>query len=390
ILIIIEILRFNELPPFGKLIKNFFIKFQDEKDNKNEIILSYIYLILGISLPLWINNVNKLRESSYIGLISLGLGDSFASLIGSLIGKFKWPNSNKTIEGSISMVIGMMIGFYILDYYMVGISNLEMLSWSNRLLSSILCALFEGIVDVNDNLFMADDETTQQNILKQVEFYFSESNLLNDKFLFTTQNANDGWVPIQTISQFERMKKYRPIEIIVKSLRNSKDLLEVSENGEMVRRKIPLPKNYNEIQLNINKRSIFVEKLPTNLNLDDLLTFFQLIAPVNQVRMKKNKDKIFTGCCIVEFKNSIDAEKILNSENKLKYNNEIELEIISKSAYDESKAQKFGERRGNKGGSKNKRRGRKDDKDDESTKDDVRKRDASPVREEKPEKERED
>ncbi|KAG0674160.1 hypothetical protein C6P42_002381, partial [Pichia californica] len=377
ILIIIEILRFNELPPFGKLIKNFFIKFQDEKDNKNEIILSYIYLILGISLPLWINNVNKLRESSYIGLISLGLGDSFASLIGSLIGKFKWPNSNKTIEGSISMVIGMMIGFYILDYYMVGISNLEMLSWSNRLLSSILCA-------------MADDETTQQNILKQVEFYFSESNLLNDKFLFTTQNANDGWVPIQTISQFERMKKYRPIEIIVKSLRNSKDLLEVSENGEMVRRKIPLPKNYNEIQLNINKRSIFVEKLPTNLNLDDLLTFFQLIAPVNQVRMKKNKDKIFTGCCIVEFKNSIDAEKILNSENKLKYNNEIELEIISKSAYDESKAQKFGERRGNKGGSKNKRRGRKDDKDDESTKDDVRKRDASPVREEKPEKERED
>lgn len=237
---------------------------------------------------------------------------------------------------------------------------------------------------------MADDETTQQNILKQVEFYFSESNLLNDKFLFTTQNANDGWVPIQTISQFERMKKYRPIEIIVKSLRNSKDLLEVSENGEMVRRKIPLPKNYNEIQLNINKRSIFVEKLPTNLNLDDLLTFFQLIAPVNQVRMKKNKDKIFTGCCIVEFKNSIDAEKILNSENKLKYNNEIELEIISKSAYDESKAQKFGERRGNKGGNKNKRRGRKDDKDDESTKDDVRKRDASPVREEKPEKERED
>lgn len=229
------------------------------------------------------------------------------------------------------------------------------------------------------------DEATQQNILKQVEFYFSESNLLNDKFLFTTQNANDGWVPIQTISQFERMKKYRPIEIIVESLRKSPELLEVSENGEMVRRKIPLPKNYNEIQLNINKRSIFVEKLPTDLVLDDLLKFFSNLAPVNQVRMKKNKDKKFIGCCIVEFKNSDDAEKILNSNDKLKYN-DIELDIISKSAYDESKAQKFGERRGNKG-NKNKKRGRKDGSKDES-KDEVRKRDASPVRDETPAKER--
>lgn len=243
---------------------------------------------------------------------------------------------------------------------------------------------------------MSTDEQAQQNILKQVEFYFSESNLLNDKFLFTTQNANDGWVPIQTISQFERMKKYRPIETIVNALRKSEELLEVSENGEMVRRKIPLPKNYNEIQLNINKRSIFVEKLPEEATLDDLLKFFTDIAAVNQVRMKKNKEKKFIGSCIVEFKNPQDAEKVLNGENKLKYG-EVELDIISKTAYDESKAQKFGERRGNRG-NKNKRRGRRDSKDEskeeskeeakEESKEEARKRDASPVREEKSEKER--
>lgn len=234
---------------------------------------------------------------------------------------------------------------------------------------------------------MSTEEQTQKSILNQVEFYFSESNLLNDRFLFTTQNANDGWVPIQTISQFERMKKYRPIETIVEALRKSENLLEVSENGEMVRRKIPLPKNYNEIQLNINKRSIFVEKLPQDAKLDDLLKFFNELAPVNQVRMKKNKEKNFTGCCIVEFKDSNDAEKILNSEDKLKFN-DVELEIVSKSKYDESKAQKFGERRGNKS-FKNKKRGRKDESKDES-KDETRERDASPVREEKKEKERDD
>ena len=233
------------------------------------------------------------------------------------------------------------------------------------------------------------DEQTQQSILQQVEFYFSESNLLNDRFLFTTQNANDGWVPIQTISQFERMKKYRPIEVIVEALRKSPELLEVSENGEMVRRKIALPKNYNEIQLNINKRSIFVEKLPETATLDDLLKFFRSIAPTNQVRMKKNREKKFTGSCIVEFKDAKDAEKILAdiTENKLKYGEgdaAVELDVISKTSYDESKAQKFGERRGNKG-NKNKKRGRKEDSKDEESKEsaeakDSKERDASPVR----------
>mgnify|MGYP003365204826 CR=1 FL=1 len=244
---------------------------------------------------------------------------------------------------------------------------------------------------------MSDDATASQ-ILNQVEFYFSDSNLLNDRFLFTTQNANDGWVPIQTISQFERMKKYRPIETIVEALRKSQELLEVSENGEMVRRKIPLPKNYNEIQLNINKRSVFVEKLPTDATLDQLLEFFRTIAPVNQVRMKKGKDKKFNGSCIVEFRNAEDAEKLVaqQAESKTKYG-ETELEIISKSAFDESKAQKFGERRGNKG--KNNRKGRsteKESKDEtkdetkEESKEESKKRDASPVRAEEPVRERAD
>jgi lupus La protein len=241
------------------------------------------------------------------------------------------------------------------------------------------------------------DEQSQQSILQQVEFYFSESNLLNDRFLFTTQNANDGWVPIQTISQFERMKKYRPVETIVEALRKSPELLEVSENGEMVRRKIPLPKNYNEIQLNINKRSIFVEKLPQDATLDQLLTYFRAIAPVNQVRMKKNRERKFVGSCIVEFKNAEDAEKILSgvADSKLKYGegeSAVELDVISKTAYDESKAQKFGERRGGKF-NKNKKRGRESkdatkEESKEESKEETKQRDASPVRKSEEVKER--
>lgn len=155
ILIIVEVIRYNELPPFGKSIKKLFVKFQDSKDDEEGIILSYIYLVLGISLPIWTNNVDKLRESSYIGLITLGLGDSLASIIGGKFGSNHWPNSKKTIEGSFAMMVGMLIGYLTIDY--IGNYNgvmIDSLRWNNRITCAVLCAFFEGIVDANDNLFL--------------------------------------------------------------------------------------------------------------------------------------------------------------------------------------------------------------------------------------------
>lgn len=192
-----------------------------------------------------------------------------------------------------------------------------------------------------------DKEAVKSKILNQVEFYFSDSNLLNDRFLFTTQQANDGWVPISILSQFQRMKKYRPIELIVEALRGSEDVLEVSKDGEMVRRKVPLPTDQNQVQLGIAKRSVVAEPFPKDSKLDDLLEFFRGIAPINQVRMKR-KHKQFTGSVIVEFKKEEDAKKVLEADPKPKYQ-EAELKIVSKAAYDESKAQSFGKRRGGRG-----------------------------------------
>jgi dolichol kinase len=118
--------------------------------------LSYIYLMIGVSLPFWINNVNGSKESSYIGLIALGLGDSIASLVGSKFGKTKWPGSNKSFEGSIAMALSILGGYAIFDFVgaSAGVSTMETLSWTNRIMAAILCSAFEGIIDVNDNLFV--------------------------------------------------------------------------------------------------------------------------------------------------------------------------------------------------------------------------------------------
>jgi lupus La protein len=97
-------------------------------------------------------------------------------------------------------------------------------------------------------------------ILKQVEFYFSDANLPRDKFLWTLTQSdpkNQGWVQIKTIASFKRMQRFKSLEVIVDALRQSKELLEVSEDGTAVRRKIPLVKPTTEGFQELNNRTVY-------------------------------------------------------------------------------------------------------------------------------------
>ena len=47
----------------------------------------------------------------------------------------------------------------------------------------------------------------ESKILKQVEFYFSDSNLPKDKFLLEETKKNEGWVALSTLMSFSRMKQ---------------------------------------------------------------------------------------------------------------------------------------------------------------------------------------
>lgn len=74
-----------------------------------------------------------------------------------------------------------------------------------------------------------------------VEFYFNDSNLPYDKFLWTTQAlpSGQGWVSIALIASFKRMRDHlhKGIPWIAEALRRSDGLLEVDDKGEKVRRR---------------------------------------------------------------------------------------------------------------------------------------------------------
>jgi len=132
-------------------------------------------------------------------------------------------------------------------------------------------------------------------ILKQVEFYFSNSNLPGDKFLRGLTQKEDGWVDISVISSFKMMKKLSEDQVvIVAAIRKSPELLEVNEEGTKLRRKIPLPEN-----VDITPSSIYAKGFPEDYTLAQINEFFGKVLEEKEkilsTRLRRFKDKKIQG-----------------------------------------------------------------------------------------------
>lgn len=170
---------------------------------------------------------------------------------------------------------------------------------------------------MSENVYQGED--FEEKVRKQVEFYFSDSNLQTDRFLWKIYEANDGWVELKTILTFGRMRQYRPEERVIKALKDS-DKLIVSGSNDMVRRKDPL-KDFNELKNSRKRNSVHIEGFPKHLNQEQLEDFFneKIISHLPEckeycsIRRIRNKStKEFFGVVDVEFKTLKDAEYLLN------------------------------------------------------------------------------
>lgn len=156
IFIVVEIVRYNKFTIIGAWLYNELRFFQDFKDLKGPLNLSYIFLILGVTLPmvydLAILQNDQITYRSFIGIISLGLGDSMASVIGKNYGTIKWKHGNKSIQGTITFIIVSMIGFYLINQILS--SNQQIQNWENVFISCLLGGILEGVSTLNDNFLI--------------------------------------------------------------------------------------------------------------------------------------------------------------------------------------------------------------------------------------------
>ncbi|CEP09275.1 hypothetical protein [Parasitella parasitica] len=192
--------------------------------------------------------------------------------------------------------------------------------------------------------------TPAEKICKQVNFYFSDSNLPYDKYLWTLRaNTPEGWIPIETIASFKKMKMItEDLDTIVKALKdNESEIYEIDQDGKKIRRKSEV------VQQNHNERSIHVKGFPLIdetakdqteelFKLQDKIDdFFSEKGTVLCVRMKKTDDKPkkFKGSCYIEFATPDEAKKVAE-EADVEFDGN-KLEILYKPRYHEIKAEQY-------------------------------------------------
>lgn len=202
--------------------------------------------------------------------------------------------------------------------------------------------------NIKSNLIVEEKSDDPVAIRKQVEFYFSDSNLPNDKFLLQkVQGSKNEPVEIEIIRSFKRMRHFEPLEAIVAALKESK-VVQLTEDDTKIQRVTPLPEQYDEwlegkvkdltsIKIFEDKampRSVYVKgfghEVPSTQF--DIEAFFSPYGPTNAIRLRRTDDKIFKGSVFAEFENEELAKAFIELDPKPKYK-ERELKIMTKKEY---------------------------------------------------------
>lgn len=146
--IIVEYIRYQKILGirFSNLLDQYLKFVTNKKDQSGPIIMSHFYLLLGCSIPFLFKPTSQSTLKLLSGTIILGIGDTFACIIGVNYGLHRIKQSGKSIEGTISGIMSSLLLFIVF----VGFKE----SFQSALIPVVLSFILEAITEHIDNLFL--------------------------------------------------------------------------------------------------------------------------------------------------------------------------------------------------------------------------------------------
>eukprot|EP00435_Cladocopium_sp_Y103_P006465 s891_g2.t1 len=139
----------------------FLSKYLDKREDiSRDLVLTHLYLLLGCSLPVWLEAFQTSRPSTggelrkVAGLLLIGVGDSCAALFGIRFGHQRWPGSHRSLLGSLAFVLSVSL----FAAALVRVASLQA-AWLPFLLATSLTALLEAELSLNDRTSWSQAES---------------------------------------------------------------------------------------------------------------------------------------------------------------------------------------------------------------------------------------
>eukprot|EP00111_Clytia_hemisphaerica_P008386 TCONS_00024474-protein len=187
-----------------------------------------------------------------------------------------------------------------------------------------------------------------KKIIRQVEYYFGDTNLPKDKFMKEKVKEDDGWISVECLTTFNRLKQLSTdFEEICKALKKSDSgLLEINETDFKIRRSKdkPVPDLDDPMVVKTKKmKTLYMKGFPKDYTMDQISDFLREHGAESVfIKMRKRDDFEFKGSIFTELQTQEQADAFLEKKD-LKIGEEEVMQIIKREDYFEMKSQ---ERRG--------------------------------------------
>ncbi|XP_078148177.1 phosphatidate cytidylyltransferase family protein [Carex rostrata] len=155
VFLLLEIIRVWEIWPLGKMVHQFMNAFTDHRDS-DILIVSHFSLLLGCALPKWMSSgFNDRPLAPFAGILSLGIGDTMASMVGHKYGVLRWSKAGKkTVEGTAAGITSVWAACYILLPLLASSGYILSQHWGSLLIAVTLSGLLEAYTAQLDNAFI--------------------------------------------------------------------------------------------------------------------------------------------------------------------------------------------------------------------------------------------